>query len=41
MSLEAGIRMLKPQATKALSWADKKIGGRISKDTEGLKDGFK
>jgi hypothetical protein len=38
MSFEGGIRILRPRATKAMSWVDKKLGGKISKDTEGLKD---
>lgn len=38
IGMEGAIRILKPQAGKILSWADKKVlGGRVGKDTEAFK----
>jgi hypothetical protein len=42
IGMEGAIRILKPQATKILSWADKKVlGGQVSRDTEAFKGRIK
>jgi len=41
MSFESAIRLAKPNVKKALSWADSKTGGRVSKDTRMVKDMLK
>jgi len=42
IGMEGAIRILKPQATKILSWADKKVlGGAVNRDTEAFKGRIK
>ena len=42
IGMEGAIRILKPQATKILSWADKKVlGGQVGRDTEAFKGRIK
>lgn len=42
IGMEGAIRILKPQATKILSWADKKVlGGQVGRDTEAFKGKIK
>jgi hypothetical protein len=41
MSGVVGMKSLKEVGSKGLSWVDKKLGGKIAKDTKGFKDGLK